>query len=213
MVPDLVQSFAEDRTSVLFFAYGQTGTGKTRTMLGTEPSLQSATPHEDWGVFPRVWAATCDKVAERRAAGQRCVLTGSAIEFYLGECYDLLSSSDRHGNAPVQIDFETHTPSGESCSLSSSPLTDGLPSARHRQPHRARHQLNMRRRSTRARRVRTRRSSSRSSSTRRRASTARPRSPSSTSRARSGPRRCERSRRCSTQRPKPRPRAAATTAT
>jgi hypothetical protein len=94
MVPDLVQSFAEERTSVLFFAYGQTGTGKTRTMLGTEPSLQSATPHEDWGVFPRVCAATFDRVAEMRSRGLRCALTGAAIEFYLGECFDLLSSSD-----------------------------------------------------------------------------------------------------------------------
>lgn len=31
------------------------------------------------------------------------------------ECYDLLSSSKREGNAPVQIDWETHAPSGETC--------------------------------------------------------------------------------------------------
>lgn len=115
MVPELVNSFTEERTSVLFFAYGQTGTGKTRTMLGTEPSLQSSTPHEDWGVFPRVCAATFEKVAQLQAHGKRCVLIGSAIEFYLGECFDLLASSKRTGNAPVQIDWESHTPSGESC--------------------------------------------------------------------------------------------------
>ena len=112
MVPDLVESFTSDAMSVLFFAYGQTGTGKTRTMLGTEPSLQSAEPHEDWGVFPRVCAATMEKLAQKRSSGLRCRLTGSAIEFYLGECFDLLSSS-REGNAPVIIDYASHWPSGE----------------------------------------------------------------------------------------------------
>ena len=114
MVPGLVESFTAENTSVLFFAYGQTGTGKTRTMLGTEPSLASAAPHEDWGVFPRVCAATFERLEAMRRAGTACVLTAAAIEFYLGECFDLLKSS-REGNAPVQIDFETHAPSGESC--------------------------------------------------------------------------------------------------
>ena len=112
MVPDLVESFTIERTSVLFFAYGQTGTGKTRTMLGTEPSLLSAEPHDDWGVFPRVCAAALDKVAAFRQQGLKCVLSGSAIEFYMGECFDLLLSS-RQGNAPVQVDMLTRMPSGE----------------------------------------------------------------------------------------------------
>jgi len=83
-------------------------------MLGTEPSLASAVPHEDWGVFPRVCAETFERLEAMRRAGTAVVLTASAIEFYLGECFDLLKSS-RAGNAPVQIDFETHLPSGESC--------------------------------------------------------------------------------------------------
>jgi len=111
-VPGLVQSFTSDRTSVLFFAYGQTGTGKTRTMFGTEPSLASSEPHEDWGVFPRVCAQTFERMAAMAACGVRCVLTASAIEFYMGEGYDLLSSS-AEGNARVQINFETHMPAGE----------------------------------------------------------------------------------------------------
>ena len=115
MVPELVESYTVEKQSVLFFAYGQTGTGKTRTMLGTEPSLAASSPHEDWGVFPRVCAATFEKMASMRQAGQKCVLLGSAIEFYLGECYDLLKSDRRSGNAPVHIDFESHMPEGESC--------------------------------------------------------------------------------------------------
>ena len=74
----------------------------------------SAAPHDDWGVFPRVCAMAFERVAALRQQGTKCVLTGSAIEFYLGECFDLLSSS-RHGNAPVQVDTLTHMPSGESC--------------------------------------------------------------------------------------------------
>ena len=46
VVPSLVQSFVEDRTSVLFFAYGQTGTGKTRTMLGTEVGASRLIPSD-----------------------------------------------------------------------------------------------------------------------------------------------------------------------
>ncbi|EOD38045.1 hypothetical protein EMIHUDRAFT_97942 [Emiliania huxleyi CCMP1516] len=114
IVPGLVESFTAESTSVLFFAYGQTGTGKTRTMLGTEASLRSAEPHEEWGVFPRVCTAAFDKLAALRARGVKCRLSGSAIEFYLGECFDLLSSS-RAGNSPVQIEAQSHMPAGESC--------------------------------------------------------------------------------------------------
>ena len=121
MVPGLVESFASDRTSVLFFAYGQTGTGKTRTMLGTEPSLASAEVHEDWGVFPRVCALTFEKLAEMRARGIRCLLTASAVEFHLGECFDLLSASRKSGNTPCQIDWETHLPTGEQIVLLEQP--------------------------------------------------------------------------------------------
>ena len=84
----------------------ETGTGKTRTMLGTEPSLQSAAPHDDCGVFPRVCSATFEKLAKLRATGKRCVLTGSAVEFYLSECHDLLSSSRRGGNAGAAREFD-----------------------------------------------------------------------------------------------------------
>ena len=108
MVPDLVNSFTTDRTSVLFFAYGQTGTGKTRTMLGTEPSLLSAEPHDDWGVFPRVCAATFGAASFRQQC-LRCVLSGSAIEFY-SECFDLLLSFSRGKCALVQVDMLTCMP-------------------------------------------------------------------------------------------------------
>ena len=65
------------------YTSAETGTGKTRTMLGTEASLQSTSKHDDWGVFPRVCSATFDKLSQMRARGQACMLLGSALEFYL----------------------------------------------------------------------------------------------------------------------------------
>ena len=191
MVPDLVASFADEGQSVLFFAYGQTGTGKTRTMLGTEPSLASATPHEDWGVFPRVWAATFEKMAALRQAGTKCVLTASALEFYLGECYDLLSSSERAGNAPVQIDFLSHLPSGESCVVLEQPSELLAFLAGDRQPLDARHQLQQGVGRALGLVALARRAHPHADDPRRRRATSRgARSPSSTSRAPSGPTRC-----------------------
>ena len=71
-------------------------------MLGTEPSLLSSEFHPDWGIFPRVTAAIFDQVKTR------FVLTVSAIEFYMCECFDLLGA-----RGPVGIDSETHEPFGE----------------------------------------------------------------------------------------------------
>ena len=56
-----VDIFIHDR-SVLFFAYGQTGTGKTCTILRPEAS-QATVRHEDWGVFPRAVDATLSAMA------------------------------------------------------------------------------------------------------------------------------------------------------
>ena len=53
---------------VLLFAYGQSGTGKTRTMLGTDESLKQKEFHDDWGIFPRVGHAMFSKVARYTAA-------------------------------------------------------------------------------------------------------------------------------------------------
>ena len=62
---------------------------------------------QHFGLFGERCSRTCiaafEKIASMRQQGQRCVLLGSAIEFYLGECFDLLSSDKRYGNAPVVI--------------------------------------------------------------------------------------------------------------
>jgi hypothetical protein len=106
--PDLVEAFTQENYNVLFFAYGQTGTGKTHTMFGTDASLKSSTFHDDWGIFPRVCDMTFASMREK--TGTKFVITASAIEFHMGECVDLLGE---HG--PVQIDQATHEPAGNTC--------------------------------------------------------------------------------------------------
>lgn len=54
IMPDLLDGWTTQCKNVMFFAYGQTGTGKTHTMFGSADSLKSDLPHEDWGLFPRL---------------------------------------------------------------------------------------------------------------------------------------------------------------
>ena len=60
-------------------------------MLGPSGSIGSAEPVEEWGVFPRLVHATILAVEKWRAAGQGALLTASAIEFYCGKAFDLLT--------------------------------------------------------------------------------------------------------------------------
>eukprot|EP00927_Polykrikos_kofoidii_P077614 TRINITY_DN74546_c0_g1_i1.p1 TRINITY_DN74546_c0_g1~~TRINITY_DN74546_c0_g1_i1.p1 ORF type:complete len:602 (-),score=95.52 TRINITY_DN74546_c0_g1_i1:54-1859(-) len=108
MLPDLVFSFTEDATDVVFFAYGQSGTGKTHTMLGTPESLESGAFHADWGIFPRVVHQVFQHIEEYR--GRRtCAVSASAIEFYAFQCFDLLNS-----HLPVEIAPGHWKPLGQS---------------------------------------------------------------------------------------------------
>jgi len=98
-MPALVDAFTQPNgTNVHFLAYGQTGTGKTHTMFGTDDSLQSAVPHEGWGIFPRTAAAVFGRIQEQ-SSQSHFVLQGSAVEFYMAAIYDLLADS-----APIGID-------------------------------------------------------------------------------------------------------------
>ena len=47
------EAVTNQQHNVMLLAYGQTGTGKTHTMLGPRESLKSDTEHPDWGIFPR----------------------------------------------------------------------------------------------------------------------------------------------------------------
>ena len=104
-----IDIFTRER-SVLFFAYGQTGTGKTHTILGPEPS-QTSVRHADWGVFPRAVDATLEAMA---AAGGAWSLHASAVEFYIFETFDLLDDDATGSPQPILVDRATHRPVGAS---------------------------------------------------------------------------------------------------
>ncbi|GBG25718.1 Kinesin-like protein KIF6 [Hondaea fermentalgiana] len=93
----------------LVFAYGQTGTGKTHTMLGPDASLSRAAPangciDEDWGCFPRVVYNVWDRL---KSSEQPFVLSISAAEFYLMTGGDLLAD-----NKPIVASLQTGEPLG-----------------------------------------------------------------------------------------------------
>lgn len=92
-----VDAWLINATNVMLFAYGQTGSGKTHTMFGPRESLSSDEPHDDWGLFPRAahkaltTMETFFKAYADTGAKMSAQLRASAIEFYLGEMYDLLN--------------------------------------------------------------------------------------------------------------------------
>lgn len=116
-IADLVRLFVQkEGYNVLFFAYGQTGTGKTHTIFGPEQSWVDIR-HPDAGIFPRSVAAAFDDLAGRSAT--TFVLTASAMEFYMCQCTDLLDD-----NRPCIIG-EDHSPIGL-CSMQLESPEDAL---------------------------------------------------------------------------------------
>ena len=90
MLPEFVEAFTRPGgINVLFFAYGQTGTGKTHTMFGPDPSLREQF-HPDWGIFPRVCADVFETMS-RRPSTSRFLVTASSCEFYNFQAYDLMN--------------------------------------------------------------------------------------------------------------------------
>lgn len=83
---DNVRDFIMGAYNSLIFAYGQTGTGKTYTIFGPEPSYNSPGDHELSGIFPRAVKQVFDQLE-----GEKFVLSASAVEFYMFDCFDLLS--------------------------------------------------------------------------------------------------------------------------
>mmetsp|Transcript_56149 Transcript_56149/g.180203 ORF Transcript_56149/g.180203 Transcript_56149/m.180203 type:complete len:463 (-) Transcript_56149:10-1398(-) len=93
MLPSLVDMWLKGCSNLMVLAYGQTGTGKTHTMFGPKESL-SSTPlagvHPDWGLLPRTVHA-CLTFIEENQGRLNCVVTASALEFFMGCGFDLLN--------------------------------------------------------------------------------------------------------------------------
>jgi len=79
-----------DPQSVILFAYGQTGTGKTHTLMGPEASWDTV-HHPDWGMFPRVVADVL-RVMDSRQGNYSYAAHLSATEFYFCQGFDLLDA-------------------------------------------------------------------------------------------------------------------------
>mmetsp|Transcript_49094 Transcript_49094/g.59477 ORF Transcript_49094/g.59477 Transcript_49094/m.59477 type:complete len:490 (+) Transcript_49094:15-1484(+) len=128
----LVDEFvAFEGRNVVAFAYGQTGTGKTHTTLGTDKSLlprrrstppmgsENSTKYDDvayddddgWGIFPRVFttarATLIQKNHHNTTKTPFYIFTASAIEFYLADASDLLQPQKN-----IRIDPDSHRPCG-----------------------------------------------------------------------------------------------------
>ena len=90
--------------NVLYFAYGQTGTGKTHTIFGPNHSWDDL-KHPDAGIFPRAVTSVLDDLQAR--SNNSFSLTASAMEFYMCQCTDLLDD-----NKPCLIDKDDNSPLG-----------------------------------------------------------------------------------------------------
>jgi hypothetical protein len=88
VLPTLLDDFWNEK-SVMLFAYGQTGTGKTTTMFGFPESLTSESEDPGWGLLPRAVHATLARNAEQAQKGVHSVLLLSAVEFYAFMAFDL----------------------------------------------------------------------------------------------------------------------------
>ena len=87
----------DDPQSAFVFAYGQTGTGKTHTLMGPEVSWTEAR-HPEWGLFPRV-VDEAARTMRSRAGTHEFALHVSAVEFYFCQGFDLL---DEHAQVDVR---------------------------------------------------------------------------------------------------------------
>ena len=103
-----VGRFIRGEANAVVFAYGQTGTGKTHTILGPERSW-GCSGHPDAGVFPRAVGAVFEHFRGREAD---FVLHASAIEFYIATAHDLLDDE-----RPLIGFNEMHEPGTPSASL------------------------------------------------------------------------------------------------
>ena len=112
--PELVEQFTRfGGHNVIYFAYGQTGAGKTHTMLGTDESLWAPLDGGNavdpgWGIFPRACFAIFETMEQ---SGRTYQITASPVEFYMCECLDLLEP-DPEGEAKLQVDASTHSVCG-----------------------------------------------------------------------------------------------------
>lgn len=100
-VSEMVQS-ALDGYRVCIFAYGQSGSGKTHTML-------SSADGGELGVIPRAVAQIFDHTERMSADGWQFELKASFMEVYNEQVRDLLGSAEEDPNVKYDVKFDAAT--------------------------------------------------------------------------------------------------------
>ncbi|KAJ6576344.1 P-loop containing nucleoside triphosphate hydrolase protein, partial [Mycena sp. CBHHK59/15] len=106
----LVVRFVE-RLNCTILAYGQTSSGKTHTMTGTDLDVDPSDPNNAMGIIPRavstIFASTRQTKQERGGAWDYAIKS-SFIEIYNEDLIDLLTSDDGRHEVQIREDKEGH---------------------------------------------------------------------------------------------------------
>ncbi|EQC42200.1 hypothetical protein SDRG_01038 [Saprolegnia diclina VS20] len=100
-VEQVVQGF-----NCTIFAYGQTGTGKTHTMMGpdTGPVLVDGNAiAAEAGIIPRAVAGLFAELATIGASGAGAVVHCSYMQIYNNQVFDLLQATNMQDQKPLQV--------------------------------------------------------------------------------------------------------------
>uniref|UniRef100_H3G6Z3 Kinesin-like protein n=1 Tax=Phytophthora ramorum TaxID=164328 RepID=H3G6Z3_PHYRM len=96
---DGVQQVAQGFNCTIF-AYGQTGTGKTHTML-LSPEAPECSPH--WGVIPRAIESLFEELQSISRHGSAGVVHCSYMQIYNNDVYDLLQDNKQRMKDPLAV--------------------------------------------------------------------------------------------------------------
>ncbi|KAE8900475.1 hypothetical protein PF005_g1760 [Phytophthora fragariae] len=108
---DGVQQVAQGFNCTIF-AYGQTGTGKTHTMLGNDlehhldpTTLDPETPEccPNWGVIPRAIESLFEELRSISRHGSAGVVHCSYMQIYNNDVYDLLQDNKQRMKDPLAV--------------------------------------------------------------------------------------------------------------
>ncbi|KAF4142639.1 Kinesin motor domain [Phytophthora infestans] len=108
---DGVQQVAQGFNCTIF-AYGQTGTGKTHTMLGQDLehhlvtsvlSPEASEPPASWGVIPRAIESLFEELQSIGRHGSAGVVHCSYMQIYNNDVYDLLQDNKKRMEDPLAV--------------------------------------------------------------------------------------------------------------